>query len=195
MAYLTEGEIVTYCTVVPGITPDEVNIASGLIDSYTGIPFTEETYEEVTRLNKKRTPYGYVYKGKLSKYPVTSITSVKAYLPSGFGGEQEQNYEVNSIRLDPSKNGYFQFLLPSNTFAPTVLNLVPYELYIEFKAGYTIYPENLKIACGLLAQNIKQSGGFLAWKDKSDLDYKVSLADSSLFTDDIKRLIDSVRIK
>lgn len=193
MAYLTEAEIPLYCTSVPGITMDTIETASILIDAYKGQSFFAKEYTEQSKLTKKRGQYGDVYKGKLKHLPRTAVTTVKSFVPTAFGDEQEVTYETTSLRFDEDDSLYFQYIPKSSTSSPFA-TAIPMQLTVTYSAGYTesTIPESLKRVTGLLAENLKKNGGTFKWVSRDDFDCKITLADSSVFPMELKQLVNLV---
>jgi|WetSurMetagenome_2_1015567.scaffolds.fasta_scaffold269915_2 hypothetical protein len=190
MAYLTESEITSY-TTLPSVTMTNVESASLLIDAYMGSTFASKEYTEVSRLSKKRTPYGDVFKGKLKHLPRINVVSVTAYVPSPFGDEALVTYDPVQLRFDEDVLQYYTFIPQRTVFFPSP---PPYQLIIKYNAGYTTYPEELKRATGMIADSLKKFGGTMNWKSRDDFDCKITLANDSIFTPEIKALIDLVRL-
>lgn len=185
-AYLTEEEILMYCTRIDSVTMEDVVIASSLIDSYCG-SFEVRTRSEMVRLKEKRTPYGTRLFGRLKHTPVTNITSVKSIIQNVFG-RSEEDVSVSSVYMEDY--GYFTYV--DKGFNARLFGRKPMELYVEYESGYREYPEQLKVACAILAQNIVQYGGFLSWQSKKDIDYSITLADPNVFTREIKLMLDGL---
>jgi len=180
VAYLTEAEIEQYCRTIPGVTMTEVEIASGLIDSFVGKTFDVQTVTETVHLNRQR-------RGKLNSVPVVSIDKVVAKGHGMFGLTTEE-LSVNDIELDGEGDGRFTY------YGSGGLNNLIYggsfhSLTVTYKSGYAQYPKNLKLACAMLAQNVKQRSSFGGEKTIYSLDYRVEMSDDSFFTSDIKMLL------
>lgn len=185
-AYLTEEEILMYCTRIDSVTMEDVVIASSLIDSYCG-SFEVRPRSEMVRLKEKRTPYGTRLFGRLKHTPVANITSVKSIIQNVFG-RSEEDVSVSSVYMEDY--GYFTYI--DKGFNARLFGRKPMELYVEYESGYREYPEQLKVACAILAQNIVQYGGFLSWQSKKDIDYSITLADPNVFTKEIKLMLDGL---
>lgn len=183
MAYLTEEEIVKYCTVIPGVTTLEVEIASQLINGYKGRSYEPKEVTEMVQLNNK-------CRGKLKQTPIIGIVKVYGYMQNMFGLSKEE-LAVNDIVLDPEGDGYFTYI-GSGGINSIVFNSMPRSLEITYRTGYEVYPENLKIATAMLAQNIKQRSSFAGEKSINSLDFRVEMTDDSFFTSDIKMLLRSL---
>ena len=191
MAYLTEQEITLY-TSMPGISMAEVNAASILIDAYEGESFSSKRYTEVVKLSKKRTPYGDVYRGKLKHLPRINVVDVASYVPTAFGDEQLVSYDPGQLRFDEDSLQYFTFI-PKRSIGYSY-DSTPYQLIVKYNAGYDVYPEELKRATGLLADNLKRNGGTMSWKSREDFDCKITLSDNAIFTAEIRQIVDLVRL-
>lgn len=193
MGYLSETEIPVYCTL-PGITMVDIENASLLIDAYKGTSFFARTYIEQSRLSKKRTPYGDVFKGKLLHMPRLSVDKIESYIPSPFGDEQLVEYNVDSIRFDDTDAGYYTFL--HRKMPGPFASALPYQLIVSYTAGYTQdnIPETLKRVTAQLAQNLKRNGGTMKWVSRDDFDVKITLAKDGVFTTDLRQAVDMVRL-
>ena len=185
-AYLTEDEIMQYCTRVPDVTMEDVLTASSMIDSYCG-SFEIKPRTEIVRLKSKRTAHGTRLIGRLKHTPIAEITSVKTVTQNVFG-RSEEDVATHSIYLEDY--GYFTYIGDSPN--ARLFCCLPSELVVGYKSGYSKYPEKLKMACAILAQNIVQYGGFLVWQTKKDIDYSITLADPNVFTREIKLLLDGL---
>lgn len=185
-AYLTEDEIMQYCTRVPDVTMEDILIASSMIDSYCG-SFEIKPRTEIVRLKSKRTTHGTRLIGRLKHTPIAEITSVKTVIQNVFGRSEEE-VAARSIYLEDY--GYFTYIGDSPN--ARLFGCLPNELIVNYMSGYSEYPENLKVACAILAQNLVQYGGFLAWQTKKDIDYSITLADPNVFTKEIKLLLDGL---
>ena len=76
--YLTEEEIPKYCTIIDGVTAQDVAMATDLIDSYLGRSYAPQTFKDRITINK----HG---RGKLPRPPIIEIKSVKAIVRTPFG--------------------------------------------------------------------------------------------------------------
>ena len=182
MAYLTTQEISDYCKSIMGVTDYEVKIASTLIDAFLGHVLLEETYTDTITLNKK-------CRGKLTKSPVTEIVEVKSITITPFG-ISESSVPNDSVYLDDDY-GYFSYVDTGMNYI--VWGTKPNKLRVKYKAGLTSVPENVKIATGILAQNIKQKGSFSGMKEIQTLDYRVAFMDDSIFTREVITLLSPYR--
>lgn len=180
MIYLTELEVPNY-TDVPGITAKHIGIASALIDTYIGKDLSAKQYEEIIALNKKGI-------SRLKNRPVLSIDSVKVIYQTPFGFNEE-SVSTSSVFFD--EYGYIKFF-GANSVNQMLFNVMPNSLKITYQAGFEEVPEELKIACAALAVNIKKRG-LGNEKEITDLDVKIVLADTSVFTPDIRMLCQKYR--
>jgi hypothetical protein len=189
MAYLIESEITTYCTI-PGITMNDIENASLAIDGYKGMSFYSTQHTETAKLLKRRTPYGNILKGKLKHIPRISVVEVKAKTIGIFGGLEDTTYDPNCLIFDEDDLQYFTFIEPQN-IKPTI---PPQQLVITYTAGYETIPDSLKRITGLIADSIKRNGGFNNWKARSDFDMQIQFSEQGILTNDIKRMIDAVKL-
>jgi len=206
MGYLADSEIATYCTTVPGVGPLEVQIASDLIDGYKGKTFVAQSFTEQVPLNKK-------LRGKLRHLPVVSIDNVvgitSGLFQNGAGlyamdanrsvlAPTDLSFGLVTTQLDPTDilmdldiYGYFYYV-GYGGLNSLVYGRKPQALQITYTAGFTTYPENLKMACAMLAQNVKQRSSFSGELSINSLDYRVQMTSDSFFTSDIKLLLEAL---
>jgi len=195
MAYISDNEIPLY-TSMPGITIKDIEDATALIDAHKGRSFIEKTFVEQSKLSKKNSVYGHVFKGKLKHLPRVTIEEVKAYTSSPFGGETEVFYDISCLRFDSDDEPYFNFI-PQQINAHNIFpSAPPLVITVTYTAGYAKnnIPVDLKKATGFLADNLKRTGGTLKWKSRSDFDMNITLADDGIFTTEIRKLIELVRL-
>ncbi len=198
MAYLTQEEIPVYCPLIKETTMAHVESASFLIDAYKGTSFKAQNYTELVsflRSSRRKAPFE-PYRGKLRHLPRIEVTDIKTTVRSVFNPREEVSFDSDCIDFDGEDSLYFSFYPPQN-------NIIMFRQYnnlkqirVSYRAGYEEgeYPENLKQAVGMLAQNLAQVGGTLQWKSREDYDTKITLANNSVFTDEIKNLIESVSL-
>lgn len=180
MIYLTETEVNSY-TDIPGVTTKHITIASALIDTYIGKNISQYTYTETIALNKKG-------KGKLKNLPINSISEAKAIYRNPFGVTEEI---ISLSALSYDDFGYVSFY--GSGINSMIFGSVTNQLKITYSAGLSVIPEDLKIACGSLAGNIKKRGGLDNVKEWSDLDTRVTLTNASVFSEDIRMLCNRYR--
>lgn len=181
MAYLTESEIPTYCQTIPGVTMQEVIIASELIDSFKGTTYALRTVNENVNVDSR-------CRGRLLNLPIVEIQRITVNSKDQLFGNITEEIPVDSIDLDTFGDGYFS-LDYSNAFNNLIYGVKPKSLKVTYVAGYSVYPELLKVACAMLAQNIKQRSSYGGERSVSSLDYQVNMTDDSFFTSDIKMLL------
>ena len=200
--YLTETEIVKY-TKLPGLTMNEVEQASTIIDSYIGRSFSPTEHIEQSKLSKKNNGYGKVYKGRLRHLPRINILQVSAMVPSYFGGLQQANYEADSLWFDDDEFEYFTFMQSAtlNTQTSIVNQSIfatptPSIITVKYTSGYEVIPEEIKRACGMIMDAVKSNGGTVAWKSRQDFDMTIVLRDSEdpILTNAVIRLLNSVKL-
>lgn len=179
MIYLTLGEISTY-TSVAGITQQIINQASTIIDTFIGNIDKQQT-NQVVNLSKK-------FKGKLNKIrtnvPLISVDQVQAISKSMFGISYE-DYDASQLIVD--EQGYFDFYPNDSIYLRVYGNRVS-QLSVTYTYGYETAPEDLKLACGLLCQNLAKRGSFGA-KSITDYDVQLTFLDDSIMTSDIRNIL------
>jgi hypothetical protein len=67
-----------------------------------------------------------------------------------------------------------------------------YRMRIDYKHGYLTAPSNLKRAVAMIAQNMSEKKTFGNIKSYSNLEGQMALFDESVFTKDIRMLLDSL---
>lgn len=184
--YLSDEEITKYCTQIPGVTSSDVVTASDLIDGYCGISFAVNKATEMVKVNRKS-------RGKLRHTPVIDITEVVEVSRSMFG-KTETTGETTNVDLDPELDGYFYYLAPYSILEGAYggcicCNPALKTLKITYSYGYSETPEQIKVVTAMLAQNIHQLQTFAGIKKLNTLDYTIEMANSSFFTDDMRRLL------
>lgn len=194
--YLTEEEIPIYCPIIKETNIDHINTACFLIDAYKGSSFELKEYEETVKFNK-RSRFSSVlepYKGKLKHLPRSEIKEVYTIVPTVFGERTKKEYSADCLYFDSENSQYFSFYPPRDLICPIAYLK---ELKVVYTAGYAEneYPEQLKRAVGLLAQNLAQMGGTLEWTSRDDYDVKLTLRNEGIFTNEIKRLVDTITLQ
>ena len=188
MNYLTEDEIVKYCTLVPGVTMGHVEAASVLIDAYKGCSFSPTEHTERVDLTVRRSTDE--TRGRLKHFPIVSLDEITARNRSPFG-VATTNYDESCLEFDSEVSQYFTFYQPNNL----LFRDTPKSLIVKYKAGYTEVPEDVKRVCGIIACNIKQMGGILRWKSRDDYDIKVTLGNDGVMTEEVKAILDGVLVQ
>ena len=181
--YLQPNEYSIYCkNFTP--TDNDVTIASRLIDAFIGRSISSITPPaEIVKLSKKLT-------GKLKHLPVLTITSIKAIQFTPFG-MSENNMPTNCVYF-VDEYGHFQFIADSGL--PVMLWGVPDTLKIEYTAGFAAIPDDIKVICGMIAQNVNQSGDYSGAKTKSGLDFNVAMFDDSFIPSDIRMMLQKYKV-
>lgn len=187
-AYLTESEIDIYCTLVAGVSMEHVEAATALIEAHKGRVLTPVEYTE--RINLRLKKPAWEMRGKLNHYPRISIDKIVGKAQSPFG-RADIEYDASALDFDSDDSLYFSFVPPRTM----IYHKPPTDLRITYTSGYEEIPDEAKIACGLLASNIKQMGGVLKWKTRDDYDIRVTLADEGIMTNEVKRLLDRIVIQ
>lgn len=187
--YLTEDEMIAYCESVP-VTVSQVRFASSMIDAYIGLIDGKSKFEihectEKVRFNRKGI-------GRVKRSPILGITKA---VVSGSGHFGMSEFEIDHRLLEYDELGY--------VYAPNVsgcLNSIisgvtlPKEVTIRYLYGYDEIPEQIKVACAMIAMNIAQSATFLNLDSMTTLDARFSLSDPSVITSEIRRLLAGYRL-
>lgn len=181
--YLQLTEVPTYCEYFSDITEATIDFAETLVDSYLGQPLEEQTTTQEVKLTRKNT-------GKLEHNHVTSIVSATGVYrtPSGF---QEESIDVSHVRCDD--NGYFEYF-PFNS-ALSINYFLGYQMYsikLEYKYGFSTIPTNLKRAVAMICQNMSEKKTFGNIKSYTTIDVQMALFDNSVFTKDIRMILDGL---
>lgn len=188
--YLSEAEISRYCTAQLGVTVNDVIIASELIDGYLKKSITKNEAVETVKVNKKS-------RGRLRNYPVIDILEVSEAVRTPLGISRT-DIEVSEIDLDLENDGYFTYCAPYSPFDTSIgyvfgcgrQNRV---IEVRYSYGYEDIPQDVKVACAMLAQNIKQFSSFAGIKKLTTLDYSVEMGNPSFFTMDIRNILDKYK--
>jgi len=182
MIFLTDLEIPSY-TTVPGVSSQQIRLASKLIESYLGKSLDVSSATQTFTPNKKN-------KGRFDNTPVTSITSGVVTARTPVGISETPIDVVNEILLDDY--GYFEYY-PIPTFFNDVFGSIPNRIKLSYTYGYESPPEQLKEACGILADTIKKRG-MGGEKEISDItEMRIVLTDDSVFTSDVRLLCSKYR--
>ena len=198
MIYLTLQEISTY-TTISGITQQVINQASGLIDTFVGT-LDKKQKVEVINVNNRSSGLtmanmsigglatGRTLKGKLSQVrtnvPLVSIDTLRGVYKTMFGTTYE-TLATSDFYVDDQ--GHFSYY-PSLGLNSIIYGATPVALEVTYTYGYTDAPEDLKLACGLICQNLARRGSFGA-KSIQDFDVSLTFADDSIITSDIRSIL------
>lgn len=174
------------CTAIDGVTMEDTEIATALIDGYLGRSFLPKKYKDRVKLTRSQ-------RGKLSHAPVLEIEKITATMVTPFGRNRQKLAETAEkakeyIELDPENDGYFTFVGEAG-LTSLVYSIVPEQLEISYTSGFQEIPARLKTACAMLACNIRQAQSFAGAKQLTSLDFQISMTDDSFFTSDIKMLL------
>lgn len=189
--YLTDEEILTYCTSQVGVNSSDVIIASHLIDGYLGKTFGVNEISETVNINQKQ-------RGKLVHAPVVEIKAITELVITPLGVTR-QEISLDNLILDIENDGYFTYIAKSSPFAYSFMdnlcsqNCRVRRLEVTYTYGYSVIPEDIKIVCSMLAQNIRQMQTFAGFKKLNTLDYTVEMANPSFFTSDMRIILDKYR--
>ena len=188
MIYLTEEEIPSYCSLVAGVNREHVAAASALIDAYKGCSFAPAEREERVELVRHRATGE--MRGRLKHFPRIAVAQVTGRCRSPFGPETVE-YGESCLEFDGDDSEYFSFYMPRNM----LFRSVPRFITVKYASGYAQVPEEVKRACGILACNIKQMGGVLRWKSRDDYDIKVTLGNEGVMTEEVKGILNGVKVQ
>lgn len=189
--YLTEDEILTYCTSQAGVNISDVVIASQLIDGYLGKSFAVTEISETVKVNAK-------HRGKLKNSPVIEVKSIVELVITPLGVTQ-QDIALDKLFLDYENDGYFTYIANTSPFAYSFMDNCCTNasrercLKVTYTYGYDVIPEDIKIVCAMLAQNIRQMQSFAGFKRLTTLDYTVELANPSFFTNDMRIILNKYK--
>lgn len=184
MIFLTQSEVPKYCTV-DVISDAVISQANLMVNSYLGNIGKQQQKNERISLNRNN-------RGKLSKIkeniPLISIDEVKSVIRTPFGMSSDV-LDTSGVYVD--NYGYFEF------YQETGINQMIFggnydSLQITYTYGYETPPEELKVACALIAQNIAKRGTFGA-KSITDFDVQLQFLDDSIITSDIRMILNKYR--
>lgn len=189
--YLTDDEIPEYCDLLP-VTHQQVIFASGIIDAFVGLRNGKSKFQlqEATEKHLRPNRRGVI---NLKYSPVVSIEEISLCIPNSFAYTTTVPICPEDVQFDES--GYIY--LPTHHRLPVTPNNLygrsPVGINISYLYGYEEIPQNVKLACAMIAMNISQQGGFANIQSATNLDARYSLTDPSVFTDDIRRMLVAYR--
>lgn len=199
MKYLTLNEVSTYCTI-SGITQQIIDQASGLIDTFVGsidkkqkVEVIQSNNRSVGRLSMSNLSIGGLstgrtIKGKLSQVrtnvPLVTIDSLRGVYKTMFGTTYE-TLATTDFYVDDQ--GHFTYY-PSAGLNAIIYGATPVALEVTYTYGFTTPPEDLKLACSLICQNLARRGSFGA-KSIQDFDVSLTFLDDSIITSDIRSIL------
>lgn len=189
--YLTEEEILKYCTSQVGVNISDVVIASHLIDSYLGKSFSVNEISETVNVSAK-------HRGKLKHYPIAEIVKITELVITPLGVTR-QDIALDKLVLDVENDGYFTYIANKSHFAYSFMDNCcsnsarDRRLEVTYTYGFNNIPEDVKLVCAMLAQNIRQMQSFAGFKKLNTLDYTVEMANPSFFTNDMRMLLNKYR--
>lgn len=185
--YLEPNEIDEYATIIP-FDETHVRFASTMIDAYVGTndgksKFSQNRAIEVVHPNRK----GILI---LKNDPVLEIESIQAI--------HTRDAKEDGVTLEPYlydfDGGKYVYLSNRSEMTYSKIFMHGARYYkVTYKYGYDGIPEEVKTACAMLAMNISQVSTFTALDSMTTLDARFSLADPSLFTNEIKSLLSRYR--
>ena len=194
MKYLTLNEVSTYCTI-SGITQQIIDQASGLIDTFVGsldkkqkVEVIQANTRSVSRLSMGNLPTARTIKGKLSQVrtnvPLVTIDLLRGVYKTMFGTTYETLSTTDFYVDDQGRFTYY----PSMGLNSIIYGASPIALEVTYTYGYTTPPEDLKLACSLICQNLARRGSFGA-KSIQDFDVSLTFLDDSIITSDIRSIL------
>jgi hypothetical protein len=191
MIYLTLNEATAYCTI-SGVTQQIINQASGLIDTYVGSLDKKQKTEVVQANNKSinrlSVATGRAIKGKLSQVrtnvPLVTVDALRGVYKTMFGTTYET---LSTTDFYVDDQGHFTYY-PSIGLNSIIYGASPIALEVTYTYGYTTPPEDLKLACSLICQNLARRGSFGA-KSIQDFDVSLTFLDDSIITTDIRSIL------
>lgn len=194
MKYLTLNEVSTYCTI-SGITQQIIDQASGLIDTFVGsldkkqkVEVIQANTRSVSRLSMGNLPTARTIKGKLSQVrtnvPLVTIDLLRGVYKTMFGTTYETLATTDFYVDDQGRFTYY----PSIGLNSIIYGASPIALEVTYTYGYTTPPEDLKLACSLICQNLARRGSFGA-KSIQDFDVSLTFLDDSIITSDIRSIL------
>lgn len=187
--YLDAIEIDDYCQMIP-VDENHVRYASAMIDAYIGTnkgksKFESNEYTELVKPNRKNIC-------KLKYDPVIDVKHVEGMVVRDIN---ESGVLIEPYLYDFDENGYLIFHAANHrqmTYHSLFTSGVKW-YKVTYDYGYDEIPEEVKIACAMLAMNISQVSTFTSLDSMTTLDARFSLADPSLFTSEIKSLLSRYR--
>ena len=183
--YLQLTEVPTYCEYFDDITESTIGFAEDLIDQYLGDTLVEQsTTDKNIRLSRKNT-------GKLSHTPVSAIVSVTALYKTN-QGLQSSVIDADDLMFTPS--GYIELITTRPQLSIYSFCRCPlYAITVDYKYGFATIPNVVKRVTAMIAQNIAEKKSFGQIKSYTDLNVQMTLFDNTVFTKDIRMLLDGVK--
>jgi hypothetical protein len=183
MIILTQSELSAYTSAT--IDDTVLNQANILINSYVGDIGKQQVSDERISLS------GYA-KPKLSKVkeyiPLVSVDILKTQLRTPFGLTTET---IDTSRVYVDSFGYVDYY-PDCGLGQMIFGGTPQTLLVTYTYGYTTAPDDLKLACAIIAQNIAKRGTFGANR-VTDFDVTLQFLDDSIITSDVRRVLNKYR--
>lgn len=182
--YLDASEVQKYCEFFDDVTETMIGFAETLIDEYVGDDLLETETTETHKINRRMS-------GNLEHKLVTEITSASAISVSGGGYIVES--EVNPDDITVKRNGNFVYNGRVQPFSIGSFMQVPVtSLKITYKHGYKEVPAKLKQVVAMLAQILAEKRTFSGLKSWNTLNTTITLFDDSVFTKDIRMILDGL---
>lgn len=183
MIYLKPEEVAAYC--VFSIDPVMLTQANQLVTTYIGDISKQQATNEQVLLNRNN-------KGKLQKVkefiPLVSVDSVKTQCVTPFGISLD-NTDASSVAIDPY--GYLTYYMGLG-INPLAYGRKVNSLLVTYTFGYDVIPEDIKVATGIIAQNIAKRGTFGA-TNITDFDVQLGFLNDSIITSDVIVVLNKYR--
>lgn len=183
--YLTEEEAAEYCEMAP-VSMSQIAFASAMIDAYIGTNHGKSMFSVGTgSATLKFTRKGVA---KIKDTPLISIDKAYMIAQSPFG-TSEIEIPVHTLQFDESGFIYAPKHIAANTNYRNV-GVTGYSgIRIEYTYGYEEVPEQIKLACAMIAINIQQKGTFTNLDSMTTLDSRFALSSPEIVTSEIKMLL------
>lgn len=182
MIYLDISEVAVYCTIP--IDETVLTQANLIVASYIGDIEKQSTTERL-RLNRNN-------RGKLSKIkdsvPLVSVDNITVQTRTAFGISNEA-IDVNNVTVD--NFGYLTYYQGASLMQQMFRGIAN-EISVTYTYGYDVAPNDLKLATGVIAQNIAKRGTF-GNKSITDFDVQLQFLDDSVVTSDIRVILNKYR--
>lgn len=165
------------------LTPSLILRASSLIDSYCKREIGMKGYKERISLNES-------LHGHLSYFPVKEVVSVKGRLKHGlvdnfFGTPSLADISTDSVDVNPDTGAIRGCC---SAFG------IPYvELEVTYNSGWEPIPEKVKVACGMLVEQLSATINPNV-KSMKDVDSSIEYFGNKLITEEIESLLSEYRL-
>lgn len=183
--YLDKTADTAYVSTGITLTDQLILRASNIIDGYCKRKITVESYTE-------RIPLTELQRGHLSYYPVVNITSIKGRPKYDFTGTNMFGPPMFVIItdltiLDVNKD------IGALWCGSSIIGIPYTELEVTYTSGWATIPDNVKLACGMLIDQLVSSNNSNV-KSKKDFDSSIEYFANSMITPEIANLLSEVKI-